>query len=65
MANNPKRTGRSYAAQRELVEMARTMDLNAIVKKTGRTPESIMRKAKRIGATITGRPKPKARPLPT
>jgi hypothetical protein len=56
--------GRSYAAQRELIVMAKTMSLAAIAKRTGRSPESILRMAKRIGATIKGRPKPKARQLP-
>jgi hypothetical protein len=32
----------------------------AIVRRTGRTPESIVKTALRIGAVIKGRPKPKA-----
>ena len=31
--------GRSFASDRALVEMAKTMDLNSIAKRTGRTPE--------------------------
>jgi hypothetical protein len=41
--------------QRELIEMAKTMDLAAIVKKTGRTPKSILITANRLGLSIKGR----------
>jgi hypothetical protein len=51
----PKRAGQSYAAQRELTEMAKTLNLNAIVRRTGRTPASIMKTAKRLGISIKGR----------
>jgi hypothetical protein len=46
---------RSWAAERELIELAKTMDLEAIVKKTGRKPESIIKTAKRLGLSIKGR----------
>jgi len=49
---------RSFASDRALVEMAKTMDLNSIAKKTGRKPESILRTAKRLSVSIKG-PKPK------
>jgi hypothetical protein len=56
MATTPKRPGASgFAAQRELVELAKTMDLAAIVKRTGRTPKSIMITAKRLSLSIKGR----------
>jgi hypothetical protein len=46
--------GRSYAFDRALIEMAKTMDLNAIAKKTGRVPASILRRALRLGISIKG-----------
>jgi hypothetical protein len=61
MATKPKRRGRSLADDRELFEMAKKLGLNAIVRRTGRKPESIMRTAKRIGAAIKGRPMRKSR----
>jgi hypothetical protein len=64
MAATPRRPGRSFADDRELFEMAKTLDLKAIVKKTGRRPASVLKAALRIGAVIKGRPKPKARPVP-
>jgi hypothetical protein len=39
----------SWAAERVLIELSKTMDLEAIVKKTGRKPESIIKTAKRLG----------------
>jgi hypothetical protein len=50
-----KNTGKSMKAERELIAMARTMDLAAIVKKTGRSPEAILKTAKRLGVSIKGR----------
>jgi hypothetical protein len=58
------RYGRSFATDREFVKMAQTMGLNAIVKRTGRKPESIIKTALRLAVTLKGRPKPKVRPLP-
>ena len=43
------------ASDRAFVEMAKTMDLNAIAKKTGRQPESILETGKRLGVSIKGR----------
>jgi hypothetical protein len=34
--------------------MAKTMDLNAIARKTGRVPASILRRALRLGISIKG-----------
>jgi predicted RNA-binding protein with PUA-like domain len=44
----------SMASDRAFVEMAKTMDLNAIAKKTGRQPESILKTARRLGVLIKG-----------
>jgi hypothetical protein len=50
-----KRPGpRSWAADRQLIELAKTMDLEAIAKKTGRKPEAILKTAKRLGISIKG-----------
>jgi hypothetical protein len=51
-----KRPGRaSYAAQRELVELAKKLDLAGIVKKTGSKPEAILKQVRRLGLSIRGR----------
>jgi ribosomal protein L11 len=56
MAITPKRTRLSgYASQRELIDLAKTMDLDAIVRKTGRTRQNILTSAKRLGIKIKGR----------
>jgi hypothetical protein len=47
-----KKRGSSMKADRELIGMARTMDLKAIAKKTGRKPESILKTARRLCLTI-------------
>lgn len=50
MASQPKRTGPlSFAHQRKLIEMAKTMDLEAIAKRTGRSPAFILKVAARLG----------------
>jgi hypothetical protein len=46
--------GRGYAFDRALIEMAKTMDLNAIAKKTGRTPAGILKTVLRLGISIKG-----------
>lgn len=46
---------RSWAPHRELIELAKTMDLEAITKKTGRKPEAILTTARRLGIKIKGR----------
>jgi hypothetical protein len=43
---------RSWATDRKLIELAKTMDLEAIAKKTGRKPEAILKGAKRVGIKI-------------
>jgi ribosomal protein L32E len=53
MATAPKRLDlRSWASDRELIELAKTMDLEAIAKKIGRKPEAILKRAKRLGIKI-------------
>jgi hypothetical protein len=55
MASTPKRLGpRSLASQRELIELAKALDLAEIVRKTGRTPSNILMSAKRLGISIKG-----------
>jgi hypothetical protein len=56
MATAPKRPGpTSFAADRELVDLAKTFTLAAIVKKTSRTPGAILKRAARLGISIKGR----------
>jgi hypothetical protein len=52
--------GQSMASDRALVEMSKTMDLNAIAKKIGRKPASILKTAMRLGIAIK-RPKAKGK----
>ena len=52
MAAKSKRPGRAFSDERELIALAKTMDLTAIVKKTGRDPKGILRMAKRLGIKI-------------
>ncbi len=54
-----KKHSRSLASDRALVEMAKTASFDDIVKKLGRSPESILKTAKRLGITIKGKPKAK------
>jgi hypothetical protein len=42
----------SWAGDRELIALAKTMTLEAMVKKTGRKPEAILKTAKRLGIKI-------------
>jgi hypothetical protein len=50
MASTPKRRGpNSFAADRQLIELAKTLDMKAIAKKTGRKPEFLLKSAKRVG----------------
>jgi hypothetical protein len=52
MAKRP--SARSWASERELIALAKTMDMEGIAKKTGRKPESILKTAKRLGIKIKG-----------
>jgi hypothetical protein len=42
----------SRAIDRELIELAKTMDLEAIAKRTGRKPKNVLKMAKRLGIKI-------------
>jgi hypothetical protein len=56
MAIKSKRPGgASYAAQRELVKLAKKLDLAGIAKKTGSKPDLILKRARRLGLSIKGR----------
>jgi hypothetical protein len=50
MAKRP--SARSWASDRELISLAKTMDMEGIAKKTGRKPESILKTAKRLRIKI-------------
>jgi ribosomal protein L32E len=54
MASIPKRPEPySRAIDRELIELAKTMDLEAIAKKTGRKRKNVLKMARRLGIKIT------------
>ena len=42
MATTSKQPGRSFSDERQLIELAKTMDLEAIAKRTGRKPEAVL-----------------------
>jgi hypothetical protein len=42
----------SMVKQRELIELAKTMDLDSIVRKTGRPRKAILESARRLGIKI-------------
>jgi hypothetical protein len=52
MAISAKRPGRSFSEERQLIELARTSDLETIVKRTARKPEAVLKMAKRLGLSI-------------
>jgi ribosomal protein L11 len=58
MATAPKRLhARTWAADRQLIELAKTKTLEAIARKTGRKPKAILETAKRLGLSIKKRPR--------
>jgi hypothetical protein len=59
MAKRKHGGSNSMAAARAMVEMAKTMDLAAIARKTGRKPASILKTAKRLSISIKGKPSKK------
>jgi hypothetical protein len=61
MATAPKRSGRSFSNERQLIELAKTMDLEAVVKRTGRKPGAILKMAKRLGVSFKSADRPKAK----
>jgi hypothetical protein len=60
MATTPKRPGRSFSDERRLIELAKTFYLQAIVRRTGRKPEALLKMAKRLGLSIYGKGKTRA-----
>jgi hypothetical protein len=61
MASAGKRPkGHSRAADRELIALAKTFDLETIVEKTGRNQKAILKKAMRLGLSIKGKAKTRA-----
>jgi hypothetical protein len=42
------------------MELAKTLDLETIVKKTGRKPEAVLKMARRLGLSIKGKAKTRA-----
>jgi hypothetical protein len=61
MAIASKRPGRSFSDERQLIELAKTIDLEAIAKKTGRNPKAIVKIAKRLGISLQSADRPKAK----
>jgi len=55
--SGPKRGGRSMKNDRELVKLAKSHSLEAIVEKTQRSPASVLKATARLGLSI----KPKAK----
>jgi hypothetical protein len=49
------------AFDRELIELAKTSELEAIVKKTGRRPEAVLKMAKRLGVSLMAVDRPRKR----
>jgi hypothetical protein len=61
MAIASKRPGRSFSDERQLIELAKAIDLEAIAKKTGRNPKAILKIAKRLGISLKSADRPKAK----
>jgi hypothetical protein len=61
MATATKRPGRSFSDERHLIELAKTLDFQTILKRTGRKPAALLMMAKRLGASLKSadRMKPK------
>jgi hypothetical protein len=56
----PRRPGRSFSDERQLIELAKTIGLEAIAKKIGKTPKAVLKMAMRLGVSIKGKAKAKA-----
>jgi hypothetical protein len=61
MAAAPKRPGRSFSNERHLIELAKTSDLETIVKRTGRKPAALLKMAKRLGVSLKSVDRSKAK----
>jgi hypothetical protein len=53
----PRRPGRSFSDERQLIELAKTIGLEAIAKKIGKTPKAVRKMAMRLGVSIQGKAK--------
>jgi hypothetical protein len=60
MATTPKRPGRSFSDERQLIKLAKTLSLETIVKRTGRKPEAVLKMAKRLGVSLKSASRTKA-----
>jgi hypothetical protein len=60
MAAAPKKY--SWAVDRELIKLAKTMDLEAIVITTKRKPEALLKIARRLGISLKSADRPKTKP---
>jgi len=56
----PRRPGRSFSDERQLIELAKTIGLEAIAKKIGKTSKAVLKMAMRLGVSIKGKAKAKA-----
>ena len=63
MAITPKRPGRSFSDERRLIALAKTLDLDAIAKKTGRKPLAVLKMARRLGISVKSAGRPKAKKM--
>jgi hypothetical protein len=61
MPATPKRPGRSFSNERKPIDLAKTLDLESIVKKTGRKPKAILKMATRLGVSLGSADRPKAK----
>jgi len=57
-----KRPGRSFSDKRRLIELAKTKDLEVIVKRTGRKPEAVLKMARRLGISVKSASRTRAKP---
>jgi len=61
MATAPRRPkAHSRAADRELIALAKTFDLETIPEKTGMNQKALLKKAMRLGLSIKGKAKTRA-----
>jgi hypothetical protein len=52
MATATRRPGRSFSDERHLIKLAKTLDFQTIVKRTGRKPAALLKMAKRLGVSL-------------
>ena len=51
-ATSPKRPGRSFSDERQLITLAKTSDLETIAKRIGKKPEAVLKMARRLGLSV-------------